>query len=67
MMHVFGNQVIGEFLDAAKEETIKAMNLEIDRLKAEQTALDTAGSALASLKVRTHGCDCSLLGGASGK
>jgi len=42
--------VIGEFLDAAKEETISALRAELARLQQSQHAQQAADSALASLQ-----------------
>jgi NTP pyrophosphatase (non-canonical NTP hydrolase) len=42
--------VIGEFLDAAKEETISALRAELARLQQSQHAQHAADSALASLQ-----------------
>ncbi len=42
--------MIGEFLDAAKEETISALRAELARLQQSQHAQQAADSALASLQ-----------------
>ena len=42
--------MIGEFLDAAKEETIAALRAELARLQHSQHAQQAADSALASLQ-----------------
>lgn len=42
--------MIGEFLDAAKEETITALRAELARLQQSQHAQQAADSALASLQ-----------------
>ncbi len=42
--------MIGEFLDAAKEETISALRAELTRLQQSQHAQQAADSALASLQ-----------------
>ncbi|KAL0046102.1 hypothetical protein WJX82_002585 [Trebouxia sp. C0006] len=44
------DRVIGEFLDAAKEETISALRAELARLQQSQHAQQAADSALASLQ-----------------
>lgn len=44
------DRVIGEFLDAAKEETITALRAELARLQQSQHAQQAADSALASLQ-----------------
>ena len=42
--------MIGEFLDAAKEDTIQALRAELARLQQAQHAQQAADSALASLQ-----------------
>ena len=42
--------MIGDFLDAAKEETISALRAELARLQHSQHAQQAADSALASLQ-----------------
>ena len=44
------DNVIGQFLDAAKEETIAALRAELARLQQTQHAQQVADSALASLQ-----------------
>ena len=44
------DRVIGEFLDAAKEDTIQALRAELARLQQAQHAQQAADSALASLQ-----------------
>lgn len=44
------DNVIGQFLDAAKEETIAALRAELARLQQSQHAQQVADSALASLQ-----------------
>lgn len=55
--------MIGQFLDAAKEETIVALRAELARLHQSQHAQQAADSALASLQqkidslqVQSHSC-----------
>ena len=57
------DNVIGQFLDAAKEETIVALRAELARLHQSQHAQQAADSALASLQqkidslqVQSHSC-----------
>lgn len=54
LLRIEEEKVIGEFLDATKEETISALRTEIERLKSEQAAAKAADSALASLKEKLH-------------
>lgn len=55
--------MIGQFLDAAKEETIAALRAELTRLQHSQHAQQAADSALASLqqKIDSLQASCDLI------
>jgi len=54
LLRIEEEQVIDEFLDAAKEETISALRTEIERLKSQREAEAEADQALASLKEKLN-------------
>ena len=54
-------RVIGEFLDAAKEETITALRAELARLQHSQHAQQAADSALASLQQKIDSLQVSTM------
>ena len=53
--------MIGEFLDAAKEETITALRAELARLQQSQHAQQAADSALASLQQKIDSLQVSVM------
>ena len=55
------DRVIGEFLDAAKEETITALRAELARLQQSQHAQQAADSALASLQQKIDSLQVSTM------
>lgn len=53
--------MIGDFLDAAKEETITALRAELARLQQSQHAQQAADSALASLQQKIDSLQVSTM------
>lgn len=62
LLPVQEDSVIGQFLDAAKEETIAALRAELTRLQQSQHAQQAADSALASLQQKIDSLQvCNML------